>query len=29
MQTNPFATRIDYVNVDGKQIATDQEGYIQ
>lgn len=29
VQTNPFATRIDYVNVDGKQIATDQEGYIQ
>ncbi len=29
MQTNPFATRIEYVMVDGKQIATDQEGYIQ
>lgn len=29
MQTNPFATRIEYVDVDGKQIATDQEGYIQ
>ncbi len=29
MQTNPYTTRIDYVDVDGKQIATDQEGYIQ
>ncbi len=29
MQTNPFATRIDYVDIDGKKIATDQEGYIQ
>jgi len=29
MQTNPFATRIDYVDVDGRRIATDQEGYIQ
>lgn len=29
MQTNPYSTRIDYVDVDGKQIATDQEGYIQ
>ncbi len=29
MQTNPFATHIEYVDVDGKQIATDQEGYIQ
>lgn len=29
MQTNPFAIRIEYVDVDGKQIATDQEGYIQ
>ena len=28
-QTNPYATRIDYVNVEGKRIATDQEGYIQ
>jgi tRNA 2-thiouridine synthesizing protein E len=29
MQTNPYATRIEYVNVDGEDIATDQEGYIQ
>lgn len=29
MQTNPFATRIDYVDIGGKRIATDQEGYIQ
>ena len=29
MQTNPFAIRIDHVDVEGKQIATDQEGYIQ
>lgn len=29
MQTNPFAIRIDYVDVDGQPIATDQEGYIQ
>lgn len=29
MQTNPFATRIEYVQVDGRPIATDQEGYIQ
>jgi len=29
VQTNPFATRIEYLDVDGKQIATDQEGYIQ
>ena len=29
MQTNPYTTRTDYVDVDGKQIATDQEGYIQ
>lgn len=29
MQTNPFAIRIDYVTVGDKQIATDQEGYIQ
>lgn len=29
MQTNPFATRIEYVNVAGRAIATDQEGYIQ
>ncbi len=27
--TNPSAIRIEYVDVDGKQIATDQEGYIQ
>ena len=29
MQTNPFATRIDTLMVDGKEIETDQEGYIQ
>jgi len=29
MQTNPYTTRIDYIDVDGKQIPTDQEGYIQ
>ncbi|WP_260843225.1 TusE/DsrC/DsvC family sulfur relay protein [Sedimenticola selenatireducens] len=29
MQTNPFAIRIDYVDIGGHLIATDQEGYIQ
>lgn len=29
MQTNPFAIRIEYIEVDGKPVATDQEGYIQ
>ena len=29
MQTNPYATSIEYLDVNGKQIATDQEGYIQ
>jgi len=29
MQTNPFAIRTEYVEVDGKPVATDQEGYIQ
>lgn len=29
MQTNPYATRIEYVDVNGVAIATDQEGYIQ
>ena len=29
MQTNPYAIRIEYVDVDGRQVATDQEGYIQ
>ena len=29
MQTNPFAIRTEYVEVDGRLIATDQEGYIQ
>lgn len=29
MQTNPFAIRTEYVEVDGKSVATDQEGYIQ
>ncbi|MES9899452.1 MAG: TusE/DsrC/DsvC family sulfur relay protein [Sedimenticola sp.] len=29
MSTNPYATRIEYVDVNGRQVATDQEGYIQ
>ena len=29
MSTNPYATRIEYLDVDGQQVATDQEGYIQ
>ncbi len=29
MSTNPYATRIEYVDVDGHMVATDQEGYIQ
>jgi tRNA 2-thiouridine synthesizing protein E len=29
MSTNPYATRIEYLDVDGKTVATDQEGYIQ
>jgi len=29
MQTNPFAIRTEFVDVDGELIATDQEGYIQ
>ena len=29
MSTNPYATRIEYVDVNGHQVATDQEGYIQ
>ncbi|MBL3590803.1 MAG: TusE/DsrC/DsvC family sulfur relay protein [gamma proteobacterium endosymbiont of Lamellibrachia anaximandri] len=29
MSTNPYATRIEHVDVDGKMVATDQEGYIQ
>ncbi len=29
MNTNPSAIRVEYVNVDGKEVATDQEGYIQ
>ncbi|MCP4283304.1 MAG: TusE/DsrC/DsvC family sulfur relay protein [Gammaproteobacteria bacterium] len=29
MSTNPYATRIEYVDVSGRQVATDQEGYIQ
>jgi tRNA 2-thiouridine synthesizing protein E len=29
MSTNPYATRIEYLDVDGKKVATDQEGYIQ
>lgn len=29
MQTNPYATEVIYMEVDGQQIATDQEGYIQ
>ncbi|MES9896495.1 MAG: TusE/DsrC/DsvC family sulfur relay protein [Candidatus Thiodiazotropha endolucinida] len=27
MSTNPYATRIEYLDVDGNRIATDQEGY--
>lgn len=27
--TNPYAIRIEYLDVDGRQVATDQEGYIQ
>ena len=29
MSTNPYATRIEYLDVDGRKVATDQEGYIQ
>ena len=29
MSTNPYATRIEYLEVNGHQVATDQEGYIQ
>ena len=29
MSTNPYATRIEYLNVNGTEVATDQEGYIQ
>ncbi len=29
MNTNPTAIRVEYVTVEGKEIATDQEGYIQ
>ncbi len=29
INTNPSAIRIEHVEVDGKMIATDQEGYIQ
>jgi len=29
MQTNPYALRIEYLDVDGTLVATDQEGYIQ
>ncbi|MCU7935943.1 MAG: TusE/DsrC/DsvC family sulfur relay protein [Candidatus Thiodiazotropha sp. (ex Dulcina madagascariensis)] len=29
MSTNPYAVRIEYLNVNGERIATDQEGYIQ
>jgi TusE/DsrC/DsvC family sulfur relay protein len=29
MQTNPYALRIEYLDVDGELVATDQEGYIQ
>ena len=29
MSTNPFAIRIEHVLVDGVEVATDQEGYIQ
>jgi tRNA 2-thiouridine synthesizing protein E len=29
MSTNPYAIRTEYLDVDGYQVATDQEGYIQ
>ena len=29
MSTNPYATRVEYLDVDGQKVATDQEGYIQ
>lgn len=29
MSTNPYAIRIEYLDVDGHKVATDQEGYIQ
>lgn len=29
METNPSAIRTEYVDADGKLVATDQEGYIQ
>ncbi|MCU7853626.1 MAG: TusE/DsrC/DsvC family sulfur relay protein [Candidatus Thiodiazotropha sp. (ex Monitilora ramsayi)] len=29
MSTNPYATRIEHLDINGKQVATDQEGYIQ
>ena len=29
MRTNPYAIRIEYLDVDGHKVATDQEGYIQ
>ena len=29
MSTNPYAIRIDYLNVDGRPVGVDQEGYIQ
>jgi tRNA 2-thiouridine synthesizing protein E len=29
MSTNPYAIRIDHLDVDGTKVAIDQEGYIQ
>ena len=29
MSTNPYATHLEYVDVNGRKVATDQERYIQ
>lgn len=29
MSTNPYAIRVEYLDVNGDKVATDQEGYIQ
>ncbi|MCM8856529.1 MAG: TusE/DsrC/DsvC family sulfur relay protein [Candidatus Thiodiazotropha sp.] len=29
MSTNPYAIRVEYLDVNGNKVATDQEGYIQ
>jgi len=29
VSTNPYAIRVEYLDVDGSQVAIDQEGYIQ